>query len=157
MKSHQRWLALFGVFGAGLGIVAALKKKTPALPAKPPPTSDSDWAKVVPPPADAVWLRPASTSSASSLDARAFLDQRFARGEDKPTSGQLARIVAAFNQLGVKNDGKIYGRPSVETVNAALDLATELDMERAPPAVGKAVRDFSIEAYQTLPLERHVA
>lgn len=86
------------------------------------------------------------------LDAVAFLDERFASPENKPTSSQLSRIAAAFTELGVQADGKIYARPSLEAANKGFDLATAFDMEKAPPAIGLAVRDFTKAAYQNLPL-----
>jgi len=86
------------------------------------------------------------------LDAVAFLDERFAVTENKPTSSQLSRITAAFTELGVQADGKIYARPTLEAVNKGFDLATAFDMEKAPAAVGGAVRDFTKAAYQSLPL-----
>ncbi len=98
------------------------------------------------------WQVSAPAGGVAYLDAVAFLDERFARAEDKPTSAQLARITALFTELGVQADGKIYSRPSIEAANKGFDLATAFDMERAPAAVGRAVRDFTKAAYQNLPL-----
>lgn len=97
------------------------------------------------------WQLTSATGAVVSLDAVAFLDERFAPAENKPTTTQLARLKAAFTSLGVLQDGKIYTRPSYDAMNAALDLATQFDLERAPAAVGAAVRDFSRAAYEYLP------
>ncbi|MDD5544380.1 MAG: hypothetical protein PHX83_14520 [Acidobacteriia bacterium] len=140
--------------------------------ARKKPTKVKETVTIVPPPPDAVWLKPdtpaatyetggyvltGTAGGAPTLDAGLFLDERFGPLPEaqKPTSSQLARIYEAFTALGVdRASGKVRVRPSSEAVNQAYDLAAAFDIERAPEAVGNAVRDFAKAAWQQLPQEK---
>lgn len=98
-----------------------------------------------------------STGTPLELDAGKFLDYRFSPlpAEQHPTQTQLRRIKASFDAMGVDpQSGKLSRRPSPESVDAALDLATAFDVEKAPAPVGAAVRDFAKLAWQLPPLEQ---
>ncbi len=192
MKPLAMALALGGLVGAGalVAVVARAKAK-----------KQSGGTDIVPPPPDAVWLKPDTwsaepgspgaggssgapsggaggapptgsggapgttgaggapawkTSSPAgatlSLDAVAFLDERFAAWADRPTRSQLGRLQQSFTRLGVQEDGKIYARPEPTAYAQAIELAGQFDTERAPKAVGLAVRDFATSAYKLLPI-----
>lgn len=105
----------------------------------------------------AVYVLASADGSPVELDAGKFLDARFSPLPlaQHPTRTQMGRIYQSFAAMGVDDQtGKLNRRPSPESVDAALDLATDLDLEKAPAPVGTAVRDFAKLAWQLPSLEK---
>lgn len=113
-------------------------------PSTPPPAGQGGAPSFTP-----IDYRRTVGGTTMALDAGAFMMDRFMPlpAAQRPTSTQAKRITIAFTGLGVGNDGWISQRPTIDAMNATLDLAGAFDLEGAPATVSAAVREFAQAAW----------
>ncbi len=120
--------ALYGI-GKAKAATKPAKKATPASPSTPAPSGGSSETEISP---------------GMVLNATTFIGERL--GTVPMSENQRSRLVAAFNNLGVRQDGTLRVQPPLWAKEEALSLADAFDAEKADPDIGAAVRDFTLAA-----------